>query len=391
MTPGSTITLQRLHDSPYPLFQQLLADEPVTWVPELNMWLIVRYEDVVQVLLDWQTFGLESEHSLIADTIGPMMLSMDGPAHQRLRVPLATPFRPKPLRRNYAGIIADMAHLLVDEFVAEGTADLHSQFATELALLTVTTVLGFPIADRASFHEWYRDLAAAIGNVLGDTAVRERGQQAFARFHSYVVGVLEQLKRQPDESVLGQMIASEAADLTMDELVSNTAITFFGGLETTAALLSNTVWCLLTHPADLARLQADENLWANAVEEVLRWESPVQTAHRHVRRDTAVQGNPIGAGQMVQCMLSAANRDPRLFAEPDRFDIDRANAAKHLSFARGPHFCFGAPLARLEATIGLPILLARLPNLRLCDAAASRPVGHEFRSPPTLGVEWEGV
>jgi cytochrome P450 len=94
---------------------------------------------------------------------------------------------------------------------------------------------------------------------------------------------------------------------------------------------------------------------------------------------------------MVQCMLSAANRDPRLFAEPDRFDIDRANAAKHLSFARGPHFCFGAPLARLEATIGLPILLARLPNLRLCDAAASRPVGHEFRSPPTLGVEWEGV
>jgi cytochrome P450 len=389
MTLGSTITLQQLHDNPYPLFQKLLADEPVSWVPELNMWLGVRYEDVVQVLHDWQTFGLESEHSLIADTLGPMMLSMDGAAQQRLRVPFATPFRPKPLRRTYAQTIADITNLLIDEFVAAGTADLHTQFSTELALLTVTTVLGFPIADRASFHEWYRDLAAAIGNVLGDPAIRERGQQAFAHFHRYVIGVLEQLKRQPDESVLGQMVASADNDLTMDELVSNTAITFFGGLETTAALLSNTLWCLLTHPADLARLQADESLWANAVEEVLRWEAPVQTAHRLVKVDTAVQGIPLHAGQMVQCMLSAANRDLRIFTQPDRFDIDRINAAKHLSFARGPHFCFGAPLARLEATIGLPILLSQLPHLRLRDPAASRPVGHEFRCPPSLWTEWD--
>ena len=391
MSLGSTITLQQLHHNPYPLFQQLLADEPVSWVPELNMWLIVRYDDVVQVLRDWQTFGLESDHSLIADTIGPMMLSMDGEAHQRLRVPFAAPFRPKPLRRNYAQTIANIANLLIDEFVQEGTADLHAQFSTELALLTVTTVLGFPIADRASFHEWYKDLAAAIGNVLGDTAVRDRGQQAFAQFHNYVVGVLEQLKRWPDESVLGQMVASSDNDLTMDELVSNTAITFFGGLETTAALLSNALYCLLTHPEDLARVQADAGLWPNVVEEVLRWEAPVQTAHRVVRVDTAVQGIPIRTGQMVQCMLSAANRDPRLFAQPDQFDIDRANAAKHLSFARGPHFCFGAPLARLEATIGLPILLSRLPHLRLHDPAASRPVGHEFRCPPSLWTEWDGV
>ena len=108
--------------------------------------------------------------------------------------------------------------------------------------------MAFPLLTALVFHEWYKDLAAAIGNVLGDTAVRERGQQAFAKFHSYVVSVLEQLKRQPDESVLGQMVASADNDLTMDELVSNTAITFFGGLETTAALLSNALYCLLTHP-----------------------------------------------------------------------------------------------------------------------------------------------
>ena len=127
-------------------------------------------------------------------------------------------------------------------------------------------------------------------------------------------------------------------------------------------------------PAHLVRLQVGEGLWANAVEEVLRWEAPVLTAHRVVKVDTAVHGISIGAGQS--------------FAQPDRFDIDRANAAKHLSFARGSHFCFGAPLARLEATIGLLILLSRLPHLRLHDPAASRPVGHEFRCPPSLWAEW---
>ena len=185
------------------------------------------------------------------------------------------------------------------------------------------------------------------------------------------------------------MMERNEVELSEDELISNTAITIFGGLETTAALLSNMLYCLLTHPDQLQKTLQDKTLLANAVEETLRWEAPVQTAHRHVKQDVVLHGQQIRAGEMVQCMLGAANRDTAVFTHPDQFIVRLTNASKHLSFARGPHFCFGAPLARLEATIALPILFERLKGLRLVDVENGRPVGHEFRAPKKLNASWE--
>ncbi len=385
----TSITLALLHHNPYPTFQRLLAEEPVAWAEALGMWLVTRREDVIGILKDPATYTNQSEHSLIEDTLGPMMLSKDGPAHRRLREPFAEPFRPGPLREHYSAAIQATANRLIDSLLAQpGDVDLDKAFSDPLALYAVTDVLGLPIENYPQFRGWYDDFSAAIANFQRDPAIRRAGQQAFAEFRAHVLARLDYLTRHPDPSVLSQLIHSPAHDLTPDEIVSGTAITIFGGLETTAALLSNTIWALLTHPDQLELVRRDPALAQAAVEETLRWESPVQTLTRHVTRPAQLRGVAFQPGDTISCMVGAANRDPAFFPNPDTFDIRRENAAKNLSFGLGVHFCLGAPLARLEGTIALPLLFTRLPGLRLHPAYPTRPVGHEFRSPPTLYVQW---
>ena len=153
-------------------------------------------------------------------------------------------------------------------------------------------------------------------------------------------------------------------------------------------MLASTLWALLGHPAQLEAVRSNPDLLTQAIEEALRWEPPVQSCTRFVMRPVVVQGVELAPGEMVQCMVGAANRDPEHFTDPNAFDLERANARDHLSFATGKHFCLGAALARLEGEVGLRILFERLPGLRLDPAQPSSPRGHEFRSPPTLHVQW---
>jgi cytochrome P450 len=177
--------------------------------------------------------------------------------------------------------------------------------------------------------------------------------------------------------------------LSEREIISNIFVIIFGGLETTAAMFSNTVWALLNHPDQFDEVKRDPTkLMKSTVEETLRWESPVQTATRHVTQPITIRGVDFAVGDTVQCMLGAANRDADFFPDPDRFDIHRANASHHLAFARGRHHCLGASLARLEGEIGLRVLFERLPHLHLKSTHPSAPHGHEFRAVPKLKVEW---
>ena len=198
---------------------------------------------------------------------------------------------------------------------------------------------------------------------------------------------LERLRREPDGSVLAAVASS--GELSNEEILAAARVIVFGGVETTAAMLANTLWALLSHPSQLAAVRADPALLPQAIEEALRWEPPVQSCTRFVTRPVVVQGVALSPGEMVQCMVGAANRDPEHFTEPDAFDLRRPNARDHLSFAIGKHFCLGAALARLEGEIGLGILLEQLPGLRLDPTQFSSPRGHEFRSPSTLQVRWD--
>ena len=390
---GDHLRLAQLARDPYPHYRQLQAREPVSWVGETQQWYVTRREDILTVLYDTETYTVASPHSLLRETIGEMMLSLDGEAHRCQRAPFAEAYQPRRLRRLHADAIAELVASLIHQFAARGEGELMSEFCDPLAIISVTQVLGLPLANLDQFRAWYDDIAAALANFTRDEEVRARGHAAVRAFGAEIHTHLRHLAGVPDGSALSAIALHPQHQLDEDAIIANTILTIFGGRETTAAMLGNTIWALLQHPAQLAALRADWSLLPNALEEALRWEAPVQTATRHVTRPTTLCGVDLAAGEVVQCILAAANRDAAHFAKPERFDIQRARAGDHLSFAIGPHYCLGAALARMEGQIGLQALFEALPNLRLRDDAEAvelaRPRGHEFRGPQALHCCWE--
>ena len=388
---GATITVADMAENPYPTFASLLAEEPISWVPAYGVWMVCRRVDVMEILRDAERFTMEpppGQVNPMEDTFGPMMLSIDGPEHKRIRDAFIEPYRPKHVREFYAELIKRICDRLLAEMCDAGGCDLDKAFSDRLAIYTVVATLGFEVNDIRQFRDWYDEFALAIGNTVMDPAVRNRGQRAFAQFKAMVLRQIERLRQAPNHSVLSQIIHDQQANLSLDEIVANVALNFFGGVETTSAMLSNSAWALLQAPEQLNIVRHNISALPQAIEEAIRWEAPVQAAMRFPTGPVKLHGVSIEQGAKIYCMLGAANRDPTLFDRPDHFDIARANADKHLSFAYGPHFCFGAPLARLEARIGLSKLLKQFPRLRLDPARLSRPYGHEFRSTPELFVEW---
>jgi len=386
---GSKLTLDSLSLDPYPHYRLLLDREPVTWVPEVNLWYVLRRDDVVTVLDNAEAFTVQSPHSLLDETFGTMMLSAEGELHQGMRNPFAGAYVPKAVRASSSIFIEQKANELIDRFIADKETDLVKSFSDPMALYAVTASLGVPIVDFAQLRHWYDDFAAALSNFRHDSAVRERGQRTAKEFGEQLAEHIARLRAKPDDSLLSHLIHDPHTSLSEREIISNIFVIIFGGLETTAAMFSNTIWALLNHPDQFDEVKRDPvKLMKSAVEETLRWESPVQTATRHVTQPVTVRGVDFSVGDTVQCMLGAANRDADFFPDPDRFDIHRMNASNHLAFARGRHHCLGASLARLEGEIGLRVLFERLPHLHLKSTHPSAPHGHEFRAVPKLIVEW---
>jgi cytochrome P450 len=386
---GSRVQLETLSHDPYPVLKALQKREPISWVPEAQAWFVTRRADCLAILLDSAIFSVASPASLLEDTLGQTMLSTDGTRQRQLRQPFNGPFSPREVQTHMADTITSYVHDLIDGFAAQGQVDLKSAFADRLALWTVMTVLGLPIHDFPTVRGWFTDIAHALGNFARDPEVRERGRAAAAAFGDYAAVHLERLRREPDGSVLAAVASS--GELSDEEILAAARVIVFGGLETTAAMLANTLWALLSHPIQHEAVCANTAQLPQAIEEALRWEPPVQSCTRFVTRPVVVGGVSLSPGEMVQCMVGAANRDPQHFTDPDVFDLERVNARDHLSFAIGKHFCLGAALARLEGEIGLRLLLERLSGLRLDTTHPSTPRGHEFRSPPTLHVRWESV
>jgi cytochrome P450 len=338
------------------------CDTPVhiSWITELGTRFVTRRADILTVLLDSTTFSVASPLSLLEDTLGPTMLSTDGLRQRRLRHPFNEPFNPTSVQTQMRAPITAYVHRVIDQFAEQGQVDLKAAFADRLALWTVMTLLGLPIHDFAIIRGWFTDIAHALGNFLHDPQVRRRGQAASAAFGDYARPHLQRLRSEPDDSVVATVISS--GRMTEEEILAATRVIIFGGLETTAALLANTVWALLSHPAQYEAVCAHPALLTQAIEEALRWEPPVQSCTRYATRPMVVQGVELAPGEMVQCMVGAANRDPNHFTDPNVFDVWRTNARDHLSFAIGKHFCLGAALARLETEVGRRILFERLPG-----------------------------
>ena len=388
---GHEISLEELDRDPYPVFARLREREPISWVPALGMWYVVRYEDVREALFDSKRLTTASAQSTIFDTFGAQMLTTEGATHDRYRQATKQPFAPNFIRSNLEGSIRDLAIALVDEFEQQGQAELRAVFASRLPIQVILLVCGLPADAEPQMRLWYDSFEAALANFSGDLRIREAARQSVAEFHALLDSAIGSVQGADQHSLLAHLVKAPADErLTDDEIKRNLSIIFFGGISTVEALLLNCLWALFEHVGALERIKRDPAMLGSAIEETMRWLSPVQSATRHVTQAFEWHGIEFAAHDTVNCMLGAANRDPSIFANPDLFDVDRANSRRHLGFATGIHACLGSHLAKAEVRIGLARhSLGKLHNIRLERSVTQPPTGYEFRQPRKLTVTWD--
>jgi cytochrome P450 len=380
---GAAVTLEELERDPHPALARLRAAEPVSWLPALNGWLVTRRDLAVQVMRDTTTYTVDDPRFSTAQVVGPSMLSLDGEAHTRHRQPFEYPFGLARTRDRFSAYVEAEAARLVDAIAPAGKAELRRSVAGPLSVAVMAEALGLPDVDAGTVLTWYDAIVASVSGVAAGRAVTVEGTTAFGRLRELVAAAVH--TADPDRS----MVAAAGRDgLAVDEVVSNAAVLLFGGIETTEGMICNAVWHLLSHPDQLDLVRASPDLLANAVEESLRLEPAAAVVDRYATRDADLAGTTIPRGDLVTVSLAGAGRDPDVFADPDVFDVRRANARRHLAFAGGPHICVGMHLARLEAITTLRTLFSRFPDLHLDPTHPTSPTGLVFRKPQSLPVRW---
>ncbi len=317
---------------------------------------------------DAGAFTVQDPRFTTARVVGPSMLSLDGPEHARHRDPFTAPFRLGEVRERLAAAVREEVALLLDRLEPRGEAELRRDFAGPLSAAVVTRTLGLPHRETATVLGWYDAIVAAVTDL---SAGRPAGPEAEAAVAALGDAVLPTLDGD-------SLLAAAAVGLEPHEVTSNAAVMLFGGIETTEGMIANAIVHLLEHPGD----------WdpADALEESLRLEPAAAVVDRYATADVELGGASIAAGDLVRISITAANRDPATFPDPDRFDPSRPNARRHLAFAGGPHVCVGMHLARLEAHVALAEVRRRLPGLELVAPAEVR--GLVFRKPLAVQARW---
>jgi cytochrome P450 len=307
------------------------------------------------------------------------MLFRDPPDHTRLRGLVNKAFTPRVVEGLRPRIEALVEELL-DAHVDDAGMDLISDLATPLPILVIADLLGIPIEDYKELKRWSDDLALMLDGSIA-AQVAPRAVTSAGEFVDYLRKVVTRRRTQPGNDLLSEMLAVQEKDdsLTEDEILGTSVLLLGAGHETTTNLIGNGALALLRHPQELARLRREPERLANAVEECLRFESPVQATSRVLSSDAEIGGHRIPKGEEIGLLLGAANRDPAVFRNPDRFDVAREEARQHLSFGYGIHFCLGANLARAEAQLAFAGLLRRFPELRLVDDSLEWRPGFLFR------------
>jgi cytochrome P450 len=360
--------------NPYPLYERLRREAPVLWDPYLHAWVVTRYDDVVRVLRDFssartptpehlEALGL-SHLSPIAEALVKLMLFMDGTQHGRLRGLCSQAFTPARIM-SMRDHIQDIADRLLDKVLSTGEMELIDDFAAPLPSIVTAEFLGVPITDHRKLKVWSADFAQLLGNFQHNPEGAQRAKKTLDEMVQYFQDAIRAQKEHPTDGLVNYVMTAEyeGGRFSEAELIPNLIATMVGGQETTMNLIGNGILTLLRQSDVMEDLQAHPELIPSAVEELLRYESPSQHTARLAPDDVEIGGKHIARKQAVMAVMGAANRDPERFPDPDRLDIRRADN-KHVAFGFGAHFCFGAPLARMEAQVAFSSLL-RLKNLKL--------------------------
>jgi cytochrome P450 len=361
--------------NPYPLYRRLQTETPVYWDPYLHAWVVTRYADVITVLHHFsanRTPTPEQFAALGLAELGPVsqmmvkqMLFMDAPDHTRLRSLASTAFTParvEVLRSHIRGIVDRLLAPLLER----GRMDLIDDLAAPLPAIVTAEMLGVPTSDADKLKSWSADFAEVLGNFQHNPDRASRTLKCVEEMRIYFREAMQRLRVEPREGLIYSLMTAEIDGdrLTEEEIIANSIVTMVGGQETTTNLIGNGVLALLRNPDQLEKLKADLSLIPSAIEELLRYESPSQHTARIAPNDTEMGGKLIRKGQAVIAVMGAGNRDPERFPNPDRLDITRTDN-RHLAFGWASHFCFGAPLARIEGQIALEAIVTRLSNLTL--------------------------
>ncbi len=361
---------------PYPAYRRLRAESPRLWNAERGIWVFTRHADVAALLahpsLSAQKFSaaglapeLRSEFGPLYEMLSRQMLFQDPPHQTRLRTLAAKAFTPRVIER-LRSRIQDWTDDFLDTALAAGPLDVIRALANPLPATVIAEMLGVPPEDRDRFKHWSDDFADFLGTDGNDWEATRPLLPGIYRLMDYLHGVVDRIRAKPGDNLLSALVeVEEQGDrLTEEELIANCLLLLVAGHETTTNLIGNGLLALLTHPEQAARLRQDPALLPTAIEELLRYESPVQWTSRIPKEAVTLDGLRIEAGQFVMLGLGAANRDPAQFTDPDRLDITRREG-RHLAFGWGVHYCLGAALARMEGQIVLGTLLRRFPKLRL--------------------------
>ena len=376
---GAAVTLEQLDVDPYPVLADLREREPVAWLPVLDGWLVTRRDLCIDVMRDAERFTVDDPRFSTARVVGPSMLSLDGDEHRRHRDPFAAGLRRSEIIERYAARVRDEVRSIVDGLTPAGHAEVRRDLAGPLAVRVVGAALELIDVDPSVVLGWYDEIVGAVDRVSAGGEIGPRAPEAVAALDRHVGRTIERGNG---------VLAAATSTLGPTEIVSNAAVMMFGGIETSEGMTTSLFWHVITTPSALDAIRADRSLLPNAVEESLRLEPAAGRVDRYATVDVELGGASIGRGDLVIVSLTAGNRDPATFPDPNTFELTRPNARQHLAFAQGPHACVGLHLARLETGAALEAALDAWPGLRV-EEGATPPTGVVFRKPRYLPVAWD--
>ncbi len=356
--------------NPFPAYEQVRKVSPVLREPQTGLWMLFDYESVKRALSDQETFSSRSSQL-------DWMIFNGPPRHTKLRALVSQAFTPRSIA-NLEPRIREFTLQLLEPFSGRGEMDLAADFAAPLPILVIAEMLGIPTSDREQFKRWNEVILNMSYTVGRRDEVATRVHDEFvaitAEMDAYLADLLAERRSAPRDDLLTRLLKAEldGQRLTHQEILGFFQLLLLAGSETTANLINNAILCFIENPEQLARLKSAPELLPSAIEEVLRYRSPLQWMLRVTTKALELHGQSIPPGQVVVPIMGSANRDPAQFRDANRFDIAR-NPNPHVAFGHGLHFCLGAALSRTEARIALPILLERLKDVRLASAEPWEP------------------
>jgi cytochrome P450 len=381
--PADPATLR----NPHAIFAQLRAEDPVHWSDPMQAWIVTRYDLAGEVLIDAETYSAERLGTVQKHLPAPVqdiatqilrwlshwMVFRDPPDHTRLRRHMNKVMN-LPVFEALRGSIRDIAAMLIDDLPRGEVVNILPAFSIQLPGMVIMDLMGVPRERLLEVKSWSDDMMLFIGSARGVPDKYERARRGAVSMATLFQGMIEQRRASPRDDMLTQLILSEAGGdrLSDDELIGSLMMVLNGGHETTANLINNSLLALAHHPDQVAALRQSPDGYARAVDEFLRYDSPVLSIGRVLAREVQLGGKQLSPGERIFSMLVAANRDAEVFANPDALDIAR-NPNPHMAFGKGHHFCLGTPLAKIEGQVAVECLLERFSKIELAEPVSEIP------------------